>query len=355
MMTKKTVSEILTKDVVFVSPTTPISDVVSIMREKKISCVLVMDGKNLAGIFTERNLVHLLHQVDGKIGNKNIEELMSTPVLTIGSNATVYQAHDFLEKHGMRHLVVVLPDSTVVGVATLTDIIDNLEAEYFIEHKDLSRIMTRNVVIMKKEQFVQDAINIMTKALISCVLIEDNNVPIGILTERDITKLFHENRDMKALKIEEVMSQPVQTISQNSSAYEAVILMIQKKIRRLVVVNDDGNIAGIITQYDILRELEWHHMESLHEIIEEKEKKLIEAEKLAAVVQIVKDVAHEIRNPLHVLTMGLYYLQEISKKDDASTCKTIERMNNAITRINGFLDNFVHEANKGCAVFHHHK
>ncbi|MEK7812457.1 MAG: CBS domain-containing protein, partial [Candidatus Desantisbacteria bacterium] len=329
MMAKKTIGEILTKDVVSVSLTTPTSDVVSIMREKKISCVLVMDGKNLAGIFTERNLVHLLHQVDGAIGDKNIEELMTTPVLTIKSNTTIYQAHDFLEKHGVRHLVVVLPDGMVAGVATQTDIIDNLETEYFLEHKDLSRIMTRNVVIMKKGQSVQDAIDIMTKVLISCVLVEDNNVPVGILTERNITELFHKNMDMKALKIEEVMSQPVQTIPQNRSAYEAVILMIQKKIRRLVVVNDNGNIAGIITQYDILRELEWSHMESLHEIIEEKEKKLIEAEKLAAVVQIVKDVAHEIRNPLHVLSMGLYYLQERSQKDDASICKTIERMNNA--------------------------
>ncbi len=341
-MAKKTISEILTKDVVSVQPTTPTSDVISIMREKKISCVLVMDGNNLVGIFTERNIVHLLHQMDGTIRDKNIEELMTTPVLTIPSNTNIYQAHDFFEKHGVRHLVVVLPDGRVAGVATQTDIIDNLEAEYFLEHKDLSRIMTRNVVIMKKGQSVQEAIDIMAKVMISCVLVEDNNAPVGILTERDIAELFHKNRDMKQLKVEEVMSQPVQTIPQRTSAYEATVLMMQQKIRRLVVIDNNGGIVGIITQYDILKELEWSHIESLHGIIEEKEKKLIEAEKLAAAVQIVRDVAHEIRNPLQVLTIGLYYLQETATKDDATVHKTIERMNNAITRIEVFLDSFVH-------------
>ncbi|MDI6782218.1 MAG: CBS domain-containing protein, partial [bacterium] len=174
-MAKKTISEILTKDVVSVSLTTSTSDAISIMREKKISCVLVMDDNKLAGIFTERNIVSLLHQMEGTIRDRNIEELMTTPVLTIGSNTTIYQAHDFLEKHGVRHLVVVLPDGRVAGVVTQTDIIDNLETEYFLEHKDLSRIMTRNVVIMKKEQSVQDAIDIMAKIMISCVLVEDVN------------------------------------------------------------------------------------------------------------------------------------------------------------------------------------
>lgn len=345
MMVKKSIGEILTRDVISVSLTTPVSDVISIMREKKISCVLVMDGKNPVGIFTERNLVHLLHQANGIIGDRNIEELMSTPVLTIESNANVYQAHDFLEKHGVRHLVVVEPDGKVAGVVTQTDLIDNLEVEYFLEHKDLSRIMTRNVAILKKGKSVYDAIDIMDKTLISCVLVEDNNIPIGILTERDITGLFHENKDIKTLKIEEVMSQPVQTISQDVSFYEATTLMIQKKIRRLVVVDNNGCIVGIVTQYDILKELGWDYVQSLNNIIEEKEKKLIEAEKLAAVVQIIHEVAHEIRNPLQVLTIGLYYLRELSQKDDANIHKTIERMNNAISRIDGFLDDFIHVAN----------
>ncbi|MBI4778681.1 CBS domain-containing protein [Candidatus Desantisbacteria bacterium] len=347
MIPKKSIGEMLTQDVVFVTPTTPARDVISIMRKKKISCVLIMDDKTPVGIFTERNLVYLLHQGDGTIEDRNIEELMSTPVLTIESNANIYQAHDFLEKHGMRHLVVVEPDGRVAGVVTQTDIINNLEVEYFLKCKDLSKVMTRNVAILKKGQSVQEAIDIMAKTLISCVLIVDNNVPVGILTERDITGLFHKNKDMKTLKIEEAMSRPVQTIPQNTSLYETTLLMTQKKIRRLVVVNNDGCIIGIVTQYDILKELGWEYMQSLHEIIQEKEKKLIEAEKLAVVVQIAKEVAHEIRNPLQVLTIGLYYLQEIAQKDDVKTHMTIERMNSAVSRIIGFVDDFVHSANKG--------
>ncbi|MFH1897018.1 MAG: CBS domain-containing protein [Candidatus Desantisbacteria bacterium] len=343
MMAKKLIGEVLTRNVVSVSPATLTSDVVSIMREKKISCVLVMDGKKPVGIFTERNLVHLLHQ-GGEIGDRNIEELMSTPVLTMGNNTNIYEAHDFLEKHGLRHLVIVEPDGRVAGVVTQTDIIDNLETEYFLERKSLSKIMSRNVVTLRKEQLVQDAIDIMAKVLVSCVLIEDNNIPVGILTERDITRLFHENKNIGSLKIEEVMSQPVQTISQSISLYEITISMTQKKIRRLVVVDDNGCTAGIITQHDIVKELEWNYIQSLHTIIQEKEEKLVKAEKMATAAQIAREVAHEIRNPLQVLTAGLYYLRKISPEDNVDSHKAMERMNNAISRINGFVDNLVHEA-----------
>ena len=343
MMAKKLISEVLTQNVVSVSPETPAMVVVSIMREKKISCVLVVEDKKPVGIFTERNLVQLLHQGE-EIGDKKIEEVMSKPVLTAERSTNIYQAHDLLEKNGMRHLVIVNSDGNVAGVVTQTDIIDNLEAEYFLERKDLSRIMTKNVVTLKRGQLVQDAIDVMAKILVSCVLVEDNNVPVGILTERDITRLFHENKSIGNLKIEEVMSQPVQTISQGTNRYEITMLMTQKKIRRLVVVDNDGCIVGIITQYDIIKELEWNYIQSLHEIIQEKEEELIKVEKLATTLQIAREVAHEIRNPLQVLSAGLYYLRKISAEDDVNSHKAIERMNNAVSRINGFVDNLVHEA-----------
>jgi CBS domain-containing protein len=83
---------------------------------------------------------------------------------------------------------------------------------------------------------------------------EGNKKAVGIVTERDIarmvgfsTKLFSD------ILVAEIMSKPLITVFPDTSIKEAVILMQQKEVRRLPVLNDKGLMAGIITDKDILK------------------------------------------------------------------------------------------------------
>ena len=203
-MPKKTLKEILSSSIVYVSPNTLVSEAISIMSEKKISCIIILQNKKIVGIFTERDVVQCLH-AGIQLEKRKIKDVMTKHILTASLDMNLYEAYDLLQHHKIRHLIVVDSKGKLMGVVTQTDLMNNLGLEYFVEVKEVSRVMTRNVVTVEKENPVQDAIDKMSKFAISCIVIEENKFPVGILTERDLTRLFYEKGNINDLRIEEVM------------------------------------------------------------------------------------------------------------------------------------------------------
>jgi CBS domain-containing protein len=84
---------------------------------------------------------------------------------------------------------------------------------------------------------------------------DNEQIPIGIITERDIVRaLGRENVDLKE-PLTDFMSKPIITIQSNSSAREAMHLMNSKNIRRIIVVDSSGTMVGILTEKDIFKEI----------------------------------------------------------------------------------------------------
>ena len=87
----------------------------------------------------------------------------------------------------------------------------------------------------------------------SCIVVEKDKKPMGIFTERDVVDLYNKGIDLQTLTVDKVMTSPVITITVKTPLYQAVKLMNNNKIRRLIVVDNKGIITGIITQYDIIK------------------------------------------------------------------------------------------------------
>jgi predicted transcriptional regulator len=88
---------------------------------------------------------------------------------------------------------------------------------------------------------------------VGSAVVIDGGLPVGIVTEKDlISKVVARNRVPSEILVEEVMSQPVITISPSTSLREAARIMMKRGIRRLPVVNNNGELVGIITDNDIL-------------------------------------------------------------------------------------------------------
>ncbi len=273
-MLKKRLNEILTPNAIGVSPTTPVSQAIRIMRSKNISCIVVLEGNKPIGIFTERNVVQATAQRGADFDDCEIRQLMSSPVLTANKNAEMYTAYNLLVTSKIRHLVVVDDDNHAVGVITQSNLIEHLGYEYFIEIKRVSQIMTKILFTISKDVTVYQALSDMARESLSCLVIAQDDRPVGILTERDVAKVLVGRGDIWQLKVEEVMSSPVQTLSQQTPAHEAAKIMQQENIRRLVVVDEDGKIVGLTTQSDIVKGLEGKYIETLKEVIKEKDVKI---------------------------------------------------------------------------------
>ena len=98
---------------------------------------------------------------------------------------------------------------------------------------------------------------LMNDRQIGSIIIEKDMIPLGIITERDLVRrVISEEKDVRKLIAWDICSKPVITIGENMVIEDAVEIMVEHRIRRLVVVNRDGLVSGILTSNDILHNFE---------------------------------------------------------------------------------------------------
>ncbi|MBF0329290.1 MAG: CBS domain-containing protein [Nitrospirae bacterium] len=269
-MKKIPVKKIYTTDVISVSPAMPLAEAALLMGRHKISCIIAVENKKPVGIFTERDFIRTISTSRG-ISGLRVSDIMKSSLIKASADATLYEAYDLIETNGIRHLVIVDSKGRLAGVATQTDVMKHLGMESFIEVKDISKIMSKNVVTVMPDATIEDILSKMVSCSISCVVVEEKMRPVGILTERDIVRLYNESGDVSKLTAGDVMRTPVETIPIEMPVHKAVSIMNHKKIRRLVVADRRKKIIGIVTQTDVIKRVEEHYIEFLKEIMSKKE------------------------------------------------------------------------------------
>ena len=112
-------------------------------------------------------------------------------------------------------------------------------------------IMQKNVITIELEKTVQYASTILKDNDISFLVVVENSKPVGIVSERDIVrKIVAENKEASKIQLESIMSKKFKWVEPNSSIESAVQKMLNNNIRRLVVLEDE-NLVGVITQTDL--------------------------------------------------------------------------------------------------------
>ncbi|MBD2295689.1 GAF domain-containing protein [Anabaena sphaerica FACHB-251] len=92
-------------------------------------------------------------------------------------------------------------------------------------------------------------VNLLIEARSSCVLVVENNQPVGIFTERDVVRLSAQQQNLDKLAIREVMVHPVVTLreSEFTDLFFAVNLLQHHRIRHLPVVDEQNQLVGLLT------------------------------------------------------------------------------------------------------------
>jgi CBS domain-containing protein len=115
-------------------------------------------------------------------------------------------------------------------------------------------IMTKNVISIGVHNSVFEAAELMSSNQVGCLVIMDGEVPIGIVTERDIVRRVVAKKIPLDTKISEIMSKSLITIDPDASLKEAARLMSSNKIRRLPVLKQN-RLVGIAVASDFVRNL----------------------------------------------------------------------------------------------------
>jgi len=116
----------------------------------------------------------------------------------------------------------------------------------------VSEIMTRNVITIDISERVEEALRLMIKYDVGSVIVTDKENPVGIITERDITRSAVRGDGMLRLPARSLMSRPLQTVKSDLEVWRAFEKMLKVGVRRLPVT-EDGKLEGIVTERDLTR------------------------------------------------------------------------------------------------------
>jgi CBS domain-containing protein len=124
----------------------------------------------------------------------------------------------------------------------------------------VSEIMSPKKIVAARVKSGLSALD-MAKLMIknrvsSIVLVDGDGKPAGIVTERDLLrKVSSSNKPAKSIAVKSIMSSPVITIKAFDSIETAAAVMAKNRVKRLVVVEQDGSLAGVLSVTDIARKL----------------------------------------------------------------------------------------------------
>ncbi|MGE4232779.1 MAG: HPP family protein [Bacteriovoracia bacterium] len=119
-------------------------------------------------------------------------------------------------------------------------------------------IMTTELIVGTPKMTVEQAIKILFSSKITGILIvDDTNRLIGVTSEFDIMKQVENVEATVPLKLDIPIrySKKVTSISENTSLDEMLKLFLEKKIRRLPVLDANQRLTGIVTRRDVIRAL----------------------------------------------------------------------------------------------------
>ncbi|MEQ8383967.1 MAG: PAS domain S-box protein [Coleofasciculus sp. A1-SPW-01] len=280
------------------------------------SCVLVTQGTQLVGIFTERDVVRLTAQ-GRNLAGVSIRQVMSPPDYRLKSSEfrDVFSVLGILKQYQIRHLPVVDDQEQLLGLITLYTLRSVIEPSHLLKLRTVDEVMNRTVIQATVDTSVLKLAQLMARHRVSCVVIcqadcsrhlekstldltpqppsfppargensqhlslqerglergfldpvksnicqefpaGNQQKPVGIITERDIVQFQVLGVNLSGLQAKDVMSQPLFYLRTQDNLWHAHQEMQRRYVRRLVVTGDTGELLGIVTQTRLLQVLD---------------------------------------------------------------------------------------------------
>jgi CBS domain-containing protein len=114
-------------------------------------------------------------------------------------------------------------------------------------------VMVKEVIAVEADAKVRDAVELMNKNEIGCLIVQKRGKPVGMITERDILKkIVCQSKNPEEVRVSEIMSRPLVVGKVDMDLEEAARLMLKRNIKKLPIVNG-GKLAGLITLTDVVR------------------------------------------------------------------------------------------------------
>ncbi|MBN1688439.1 MAG: CBS domain-containing protein [Candidatus Omnitrophica bacterium] len=132
--------------------------------------------------------------------------------------------------------------------------------------KDILKEKGFDVWRVKPDASIDDALKLMAEKNVGAVLVMRDGAITGIFSERDFArKIFRFEKSLKEIKVEDLMTRPVLTVTPQTTVDDCVALMTHHRFRHLPVV-EDGVVTGIVSIGDVVKTIISHQQFTINEL-----------------------------------------------------------------------------------------
>ncbi|HTY55892.1 MAG TPA: DUF190 domain-containing protein [Candidatus Binataceae bacterium] len=305
------VSEVMTREVASVHPDSTIAQVIEILLNKDFTALPVVDETNkVVGMISDSDLltrggmsvtislkkatdpefVSQLH--DSLMGTRQVSEVMTHEVVTVAPDLIIGSAAKIMVDKRVKRLPVVDAEGKLVGILGRLDLLNTIAAVHLPEwHPEahfagpaatVADVMTRNVPTVRESAPVEDIFQLLVSSSHKrVVVVDDHRRVAGIIADSDLlSRVSRENwpglmeilaakipidkisagarehlQKLRARTAKDLMTRGVITVREKMPVASALALSAEKRVKRLPVVDAEGELVGIVGRSEMMRAL----------------------------------------------------------------------------------------------------
>lgn len=255
----------------------------NLMIRHKIGKVVITeeDMETIYGIISKSDFVRILYNRKKYI--KPLEmlfayEIATTPVLAVRDNRTIKAVAQIMIKRNIGSLLVLDKDQKLIGIVTRADLVRAYAEKYHGRYK-VKDFMNRNPPTASLSHSIFFVIDLMNESGIGKVVVVEKGRPVGVITKSDVMFMniegllstgrlkFVKRRGISGRGFEgvvrvyslpiagDVMTPDPITVRPDEDLSTAADIMTKNRIGTLPVVDEEGNLVGLLSKHDILNAL----------------------------------------------------------------------------------------------------
>ena len=293
------VRDVMVSDVAVVSPETPLPTVVELLLARNLKAVPVIDAKRkVLGIVTGGDLLahgalaarlslqgvmpqEALDEERTRLAGLTARDVMTAPARTVAQRASLREAAEIMTKKGLKRLPVVDADGELIGIVSRVDILraasdlppaaaealPRFSAGLFQQARD---VMIPDVPTVGPDTPLPEVVaKIVESPLRRAVVVDAAGKVRGIVLDGDLlsrcgparkTSLFRalfgstsDNAACPAGTAREVMQPDVFAVTEDATLMDVLRTMLAHQVKRLVVLDDEGRLRGMVDRTALLR------------------------------------------------------------------------------------------------------
>ena len=274
-----------TAPVITLGPEDSINDALFMMKKNDIKRIVVVNNDIPVGMVTERDIGRFLQndKTSRMLNQIHLNEIMSRNIFAISKDQDELLVQCAIRMDAFQiGSIVIVDDEKLVGIVTKLDLTRDFSNSFAGAFK-VKDYMNTKMITCRKSDSLLFALTMLNRNKIARLVVTDNDGrPVGIISydtflrnsryfklEQQNTREYLLPKDSaKELLVSDLVGNELLTVESNDDLAKAARLMVEYNISGIPVVDENGNLEGVISATDVIRA---YHEVKVHAILQKND------------------------------------------------------------------------------------